>query len=147
MIKTRFATVSWRNSVAFRSKTRNTSPLRKVRVKRYWFGTVVVPLPVKPWEIASPARRNSKKFLGWSRIQILHLTRVESSLVGSVQKKSSRISPSSSDTGRYLTIKYSRLMGAVTFLYFLIPWSVCGYFSLTWCLGMPGILFLDEGNV
>ena len=57
------------------------------------------------------------------------------------------MSPSSSDTGRFLTIKASGLMGAVTFLALVHPRSVCGDFYLTWCLMMSGTLLLDEGNV
>ena len=58
-------------------------------------------------------------------MRIFCLTRVEFSLVGSVQTDSSRMSPYSSDRGSSFTIKYSRLMGAFTFLDFVQPRSIC----------------------
>ena len=57
---------------------------------------------------------------------------VESSLIGSVWTESLRISPSSSDRGRYFIIKSSILMGAFTFLVFVQQWSFCGKFSSSW---------------
>ena len=137
MTKTRFVTVLWHNSVAFRSKTCNASPLRKARVKQYWFGPVVISFPVKPWEIASLSQRTSKRFWGWSRMRILCLTRVQSSLVWSIWTKSLRMSPFSSDTCRSLTIKSSILMVTVKFLALVHPRLVRGDFSCSWCIVMP----------
>ena len=65
-------------------------------------------------------------------MKILRLTRVESSLVGSVRTESLRMSPSSSDRGSSFTIKSSRLMGAFTFLDFVQPGSFCGDFYFSW---------------
>ena len=132
MIKTIFANFSWHNSVAFRSNTCNASPLRKICVKRYWFVPVVMLLPIKTWAIASLERRTSKRFLGWSRMLIICLTRVKSSLVGSVRTKILCMSTLSSDTGIYLTINSSRLIGSVTFLALVHPLSVRGYFYFSW---------------
>ena len=146
MTNTIFATVLWRNSVAFKLKTRNPYPLRKVRVKRYWFGPVVILFPVKPWEITGLTRRNFKRFFGWSRMRIYLLTWVKSSLVGSVQNKIPCMSPSSSDTGSSFTINYSRLVGAVTFQALLQPRLFCVDFffhGMAWHL----TLFLSEVNV
>ena len=62
------------------------------------------------------------------------LTRVKSSLVGSVGTKNLRMSPSSSDSGSSFTIKSSRLMGAIPFLSLVQPRSVCGggLFFMAW---------------
>ena len=141
-----FAAVLWSNSITFMSKTRNAFPSRKVCVKPYWFGTVLVLLPVKRWEIASLAQRTSKRFFGWSRMRILCLTRVESSLVGSVRTESLCMPPLSSDTGSSFTINYSRLVGAVTFQALLQPRLFCVDFffhGMAWHL----TLFLSEVNV
>ena len=62
-------------------------------------------------------------------MRIFCLTRVESSLVGSVHTDSSRMSPSSSDRGSYFTIRSSRFMVASTFLAFVQPRYFCGDFS------------------
>ena len=60
------------------------------------------------------------------------LTRVESSLVGSVRTESLRMLPSSSDRGSSSIINSSRLMGAFTFLDFVQPRSFSGDFSFSW---------------
>ena len=65
-------------------------------------------------------------------MRIFRLTRVESSLDGSVRTDSLRISPSSIDEGSYFTITSLRLIGAFTFLAFSQSWLTYGdlYFSL-----------------
>ena len=117
----------------------------------YWFGPVVMLLPVKHWAITSLARRNSKSFFGWSKMRIFRLTQVEYSLVGSMWTGSLRMSPSSSDRGSLFNIKYSRLMGAFNFLALDQPWSFRGDFpfllramtlySTSWFLGNVCRLF------
>ena len=122
----KIAIVSWRNSVNFKSKMSNASPSRKVWLKRYWLGTVVVLFPGNPWSIKSFARRTSIRFFGWSKMRIFCLTQVESSLVGSVWTDSLRMLPSSSDKGSSFTITSSRLIVTFTFLDFVQSQSICG---------------------
>ena len=135
MTNIRLETVSWRNSFDFRLKILSASPSRKVCVKRYWFGNVVMLLSVNAWEIVILSRRISRRFFGWSIMRIFRLTRVESSLVWSIWTECLCMSPSSRDTVSSFTIKSSRLMDAVNFLAFVQPWSFCGDFYLSW-IGM-----------
>ena len=132
MTNVRLETVLWHNLVNFKSKILSASPSRKFRVKRCYFGPVVMLFPVKPWSIASLARRTFKRFFGWSKMRFFCSTRVKSSLVGSVRTESLRMSPSSSDRGSSFTINSSRLMGAFIFLYFVPPRSFLGDFSFSW---------------
>ena len=137
MTKTRFAIVLWRNYVSFRSNTHNASPLRKVHVKRYWFVPAVMLFPVKTWAIVNFARRTSKRFWGWYRIQIHCLMRVKSPFFGSVRTERLHMSPLSSDTGIPLKIKPSRHIVALKFLALVHPRSVCGDFYFAWHDMMP----------
>ena len=89
------------------------SPSKKVLVKQNPLGPVVMALPIWPFLTASHARRTSIRLLGCSRILILCLIFVLFSLEGSNRTDSSRISPSWEDDSISLSIKSSRLIGAM----------------------------------
>ena len=113
----------WTSSVDFKSKMRSASMSRKVLVKRYWFGPVVMALPARPNSIASLARRTSMRFLGWSKMQIFCLILVMCSLLWSERTNSSQISPSWEDDCTSFSINSSRLMGAdVPDLFLSMSW-------------------------
>ena len=65
-------------------------------------------------------------------MRIFCLMWVESSLVGSVQTESLRMSPLTSDRCIYFTIKSSRIIDSFTFIDFFQPWLFRGDFSFSW---------------
>ena len=120
---------------------RRASPSRKVLVKRKPLGPVVMALPIRPFLIASQSQRNSIRFLGCSRILILCLIFVLFSLEGSDRTDSSRISLSWEDDSISLSIKSSRLIGAMVRVGFFASTRLdCEDFACSLCM------MLSEGR-
>ena len=88
------------------------SPSRKVLVKLYWLGPVMMALPMIPFSIASLAQRTSIRLLGWSNMRIFRLILVDCSFVGSARTDNSRMAPSCVDDCTSFSVKSSILLGA-----------------------------------
>ena len=100
-----------------------------------WNGTDLVPLwcyfRLSPGKSRALHEEHLEGFSDGPECNFL-LNAGQSLLVGSVRTESSRMSPSSSDTGSYLTIKSSIILGAVNYLDLVQPKSFRGEFSFPW---------------